>query len=135
VVKACNQLVTAQMIEAVSEALVLGSRAGVDPEKILDVLSAGLAANKVMEVRRQKFLEHDFSPSFRARLHAKDLAIVLETARELGVALPSAGVVAQMFSALLGQGRGDEDHSALVTVLEGLSGHRVGAAAPPASSS
>jgi 2-hydroxy-3-oxopropionate reductase len=135
VVKACNQLVTGQVIEAVSEALVLGSKAGIDPEKLLDVLSAGLAANKVMEVRRQKFLEHDFSPSFRARLHAKDLAIVLETAREFGVAVPGTSLVAQMFSALLGQGRGDEDHSALVTVVEGLAGHRVGAAAPRAGSS
>jgi 2-hydroxy-3-oxopropionate reductase len=135
VVKACNQLVTGQVIEAVSEALVLGSKAGIDPEKLLDVLSAGLAANKVMEVRRQKFLEHDFSPSFRARLHAKDLAIVLETAREFGVAVPGTSLVAQMFSALLGQGRGDEDHSALVTVVEGLAGHRVGAAASRAGSS
>src|SRR4029078_9597288 len=62
VVKACTQVVVALTIEAVSEALVLGSRAGVDPATIIEVLSGGLAANKVMEVRGRNFLEHDFTP-------------------------------------------------------------------------
>src|SRR5215469_6372073 len=72
VVKACNQIVVALTIEAVSEALVLGSKAGVDPAVILKVLSGGLAANRVMEVRGRNFLEHDFTPGFKIALHDKD---------------------------------------------------------------
>jgi 2-hydroxy-3-oxopropionate reductase len=127
VVKACNQVVVALTIEAVSEALVLGSKAGVDPATIIEVLSGGLAANKVMEVRGRNFLEHDFTPGFRIDLHHKDLGIALRTAREYGVALPSTAAVDQMLQALRSGGRGDRDHSALLTHIEDLSNHEIGA--------
>ena len=87
VVKACNQVVVAITIAAVSEALVLGSKAGVEPERILDVLGGGLAANRVMEMRRRNFLEHDFTPGFRIDLHHKDLGIALESGDAYGVPL------------------------------------------------
>jgi 2-hydroxy-3-oxopropionate reductase len=127
VVKACNQVVVALTIEAVSEALVLGSKAGVDPATIIEVLSGGLAANKVMEVRGRNFLEHDFTPSFRVDLHHKDLGIALQTAREYGVALPNTAAVDQMLQALRSNGRGDRDHSALLTHIEDLAQHTIGA--------
>ena len=127
VVKACNQVVVALTIEAVSEALVLGSKAGVDPATIVEVLSGGLAANKVMEVRGRNFLEHDFTPGFRIDLHHKDLGIALQTAREYGVALPNTAAVDQMLQALRGNGRGGSDHSALLTHIEDLSNHEIGA--------
>jgi 2-hydroxy-3-oxopropionate reductase len=127
VVKACNQVVVALTIEAVSEALVLGSKAGVDPATIIEVLSGGLAANKVMEVRRRNFLEHDFTPGFRIDLHHKDLGIALATAREYGVALPSTAAVDQMLQALRSNGRGDRDHSALLTHIEDLAQHTISA--------
>jgi 2-hydroxy-3-oxopropionate reductase len=126
VVKACNQVVVALTIEAVSEALVLGSKAGVDPATIIEVLSGGLAASKVMEVRGRNFLEHDFTPGFRIDLHHKDLGIALQTAREYGVALPSTAAVDQMLQALRSNGRGDRDHSALLTHIEDLAQHRIG---------
>jgi len=129
VVKACNQVVVALTIEAVSEALVLGSRAGVDPATIIEVLSGGLAANKVMEVRGRNFLEHDFTPGFRIDLHHKDLGIALQTAREYGVALPNTAAVDQMLQALRSNGRGDRDHSALLTHIEDLARHTIGAPA------
>ena len=129
VVKACNQVVVALTIEAVSEALVLGSKAGVDPATIIEVLSGGLAANKVMEVRGRNFLEHDFTPGFRIDLHHKDLGIALATAREYGVALPSTAAVDQMLQALRSNGRGDRDHSALLTHIEDLAQHTIGAPA------
>jgi 2-hydroxy-3-oxopropionate reductase len=129
VVKACNQVVVALTIEAVSEALVLGSKAGVDPATIIEVLSGGLAANKVMEVRGRNFLEHDFTPGFRIDLHHKDLGIALSTAREYGVALPSTAAVDQMLQALRSNGRGDRDHSALLTHIEDLAQHTIGAPA------
>ena len=128
VVKACNQVVVALTIEAVSEALVLGSKAGVDPATIIEVLSGGLAANKVMEVRGRNFLEHDFTPGFRIDLHHKDLGIALQTAREYGVALPNTAAVDQMLQALRSNGRGDRDHSALLTHIEELAQHTIGAA-------
>ena len=129
VVKACNQVVVALTIEAVSEALVLGSKAGVDPATIIEVLSGGLAANKVMEVRGRNFLEHDFTPGFRIDLHHKDLGIALQTAREYGVALPNTAAVDQMLQALRSNGRGDRDHSALLTHIEDLAQHTIGAPA------
>jgi 2-hydroxy-3-oxopropionate reductase len=129
VVKACNQIVVALAIEAVSEALVLGSKAGVAPEKILEVLSGGLAANKVMEVKRNKFLQHDFEPGGKVEFHRKDLVIALEAGREYGVPLPITAVVCQMFEALMAKGRGGWDHSALLTVIEDWAQH--GIAPPP----
>ncbi|WP_273844601.1 2-hydroxy-3-oxopropionate reductase [Rubrobacter calidifluminis] len=122
VVKAANQIVVALTIEAVSEALVLGSKGGVSAEKILDVLSGGLAGNRVMEVKREKFLSHVFEPGFRAELHHKDLGIALAAGREYGVALPVTAIVDQMLLSMKKKGWGGEDHSALLRVIEDLSG-------------
>lgn len=126
VVKAANQIVVALTIEAVSEALVLGSRGGVSPEKILDVLGGGLAGNKVMEVKREKFLSHRFDPGFRSELHHKDLGIALAAGREYGVALPVTAIVDQMLLSMRQKGWGGEDHSALLRVIEDLSQHEIG---------
>jgi 2-hydroxy-3-oxopropionate reductase len=126
VVKACNQIVVALIIEAVSEALVLGSRAGVDPAKILQVLNGGLAANRVIELRGASMLAHDFAPGGRIKTHHKDLGIILELGRMYGVSLPVTALVDQMFASLETRGRGDLDHSALLTYLEDLAGHRIG---------
>jgi 2-hydroxy-3-oxopropionate reductase len=131
VVKACNQVVVALTIEAVSEALVLGSKAGVDPATIIEVLSGGLAGNKVMTVRGRNFLEHDFEPGFRIDLHHKDLGIALATGRELGVPLPATAAVNEMLGALRAKGLGNRDHSALLTFVEELAQHRI--AAPTAA--
>ena len=125
VVKAANQIVVALTIEAVSEALVLGSKGGVAPEKILEVLSGGLAGNKVMEVKREKFLSHEFEPGGKVEFHRKDLRIALEAGREYGVPLPVTAVVGQMFEALMAKGRGGWDHSSLLTVIEELAQHEI----------
>jgi 2-hydroxy-3-oxopropionate reductase len=121
VVKAANQIVVALVMEAVAEALVLGSRAGVDPEKMLDVLSGGLAGNRVMEVKREKYLSRHFEPGGQVKYHRKDLGIALAAGTEYGVALPATAVVDQMFGALIARGRDGWDHSALVTLVEELS--------------
>ncbi|GCE45326.1 2-hydroxy-3-oxopropionate reductase [Thermosporothrix hazakensis] len=126
IVKACNQIVVALTIEAVGEALVLGSRAGVRPEKILQVLGGGLAANRVMELRGPNMLAHNFTPGFRIRLHHKDLGIALSTARAFGTSLPVTALIDQMLAALEANGRGELDHSALLTYLEDLAQHRIG---------
>src|ERR687894_2335332 len=125
VTKAANQIVVALTIEAVSEALVLGSRGGVSPEKILEVLSGGLAGNKVIEVKREKFLSHKFDPGFRSELHHKDLGIALAAGREYGVVLPVTAIVDQMLLAMRKKGWGGEDHAALLTFVEVLAGHEI----------
>ena len=126
VVKACNQIVVALVIEAVSEALVLGSKAGVDPAKILQVLNGGLAANRVIELRGTSMLAHDFAPGGRIKTHHKDLGIILELGRMYGVSLPVTAQVDQMFASLVTRGRGELDHTALLTYLEDLADHQIG---------
>ena len=126
VVKACNQVVVALTIEAVSEALVLGSKAGVDPAVIIQVLSGGLAANRVMEIRGTNFLQHNFQPGFKIALHEKDLGIALAAGHEYGVPLPVTAIVDQMLQALKVRGQGEQDHSALLTLIEDWAQHRIG---------
>jgi 2-hydroxy-3-oxopropionate reductase len=125
IVKACNQVVVALVIEAVSEALVLGSKAGVEPSVILEVLGGGLAQNRVMDLRGSSMIEHQFAPGFKARLHRKDMGIILDVAREFGVALPVSALVNQMFTTLVERGDGELDHSALLTIVENLSNHSI----------
>jgi 2-hydroxy-3-oxopropionate reductase len=131
VVKACNQVLVAVIFGGVAEALVLGSKLGVEPATILDVLSGGMAANRVMEVRRRNFLEHDFAPGFKIDLHHKDLEIALSSAGDADVALPLAALVQQMLRQLRAAGHGDEDDSALLRVAEAAAGHRIGDGSPP----
>lgn len=122
VVKACNQIVVALTIEAIGEALVLGTKAGVEPKNILHVLGGGLAANRFMEQRGPSMLAHDFAPGGRVRFHHKDLGIALALARASGVSLPVTALVDQMFASLEASGRADLDHSALLLYLEELAG-------------
>ena len=126
VVKVCNQVVVAVVIEAVAEALVLGAKAGVDPSRIADVLQGGLAATKVLEMRRENMLTGRFDPGFRVRLHLKDLKNALELGREIEVALPAAAQVEQLMVAMAALGRADYDHSGLVTLLEDMASFRLG---------
>ncbi len=124
VTKAANQIVVALVMEALSEALVLGSEAGVSPGKIIEVLSGGLAASKVLEVKGEKFVSHDFAPGGKVEFHHKDLGIALAAGREYGVALPAAAMVNEMFRALKVRGKAGWDHSALITLIEEWSRHR-----------
>jgi len=127
-VKACNQIVVALTFEAVSEALVLGSKAGVDPHKIVQVLSGGLAGNKVLELRGESMIAHNFQPGFRINLHRKDLGIALDAGKSYNVALPATAQVNQMFTAMVASGFGDLDHSALLRHIEALAEHEIGQA-------
>ncbi|HLZ62808.1 MAG TPA: 2-hydroxy-3-oxopropionate reductase [Ktedonosporobacter sp.] len=121
VVKACNQVVVALVIAAVSEGLVLGAKAGVDPEVLLQVLSGGLAQNRVMDLRGPTMIQHHFAPGGKAQFHRKDLGIALQLARNSDVSLPLTAIVDQLFTTLVAHQQGGLDHSALLTVLERLS--------------
>ena len=126
IVKACNQVVVALNYAAVSEALVLGAKAGVDPEKIVEVLSGGLAASRVLEMRGPSMIEHQFAPGFRVNLHRKDLGIALATGKEHAVPLPVTALVSQFFDMLAAEGHGDLDHSSLLSLFEKFAQHTVG---------
>jgi 2-hydroxy-3-oxopropionate reductase len=126
IVKACNQVVVALNYAAVSEALVLGAKAGVDPEKIVEVLSGGLAASRVLEMRGPTMIQHQFEPGFRVNLHRKDLGIALATGKEHAVPLPVTALVGQFFDMLAAEGRGELDHSSLLSLFEGFAHHTIG---------
>jgi len=126
VAKACNQVLVAVIFGGLAEALVLGSKLGVDPAAILDAVGGGMAANRIMEVRRDNFLEHDFAPGFKVDLHHKDLEIALGASGEVHAPLPLTAEVQQMFRQLRASGHGGEDDSALLRVAEQRAAHRLG---------
>lgn len=122
VTKACNQVMVGLAIEAVAEALTLAKKSGVDVGKVRQALLGGFAASKVLDVHGQRVIDRNFKPGFRMKLHRKDMAIALQTAKEQGVSMPAAAIVAaQMDKAILAQG-GDVDHSGLALLVEQMSG-------------
>jgi len=121
-VKACNQIQVALNFIGMAEALVLGAKAGVKPEIIIKVLSAGYAQTRVMDVRGPRIVAGDYAPGFRSRFHYKDLNIIRETARAYGASLPASALAHELFTAMQANGWGDLDHSAVVKVIEQLSG-------------
>jgi 2-hydroxy-3-oxopropionate reductase len=121
-VKAANQLIVAGTIELVSEAIVLLESQGVDMPPAIEVLAGGLAGNQILERKAAGMLARRFDPGFRIDLHHKDLQIVQAAARDAGVAIPVTALVAQMLVALRSLDRGSLDHSAILTLIEDLSG-------------
>jgi 2-hydroxy-3-oxopropionate reductase len=122
VVKAANQLVVGGIYGLVAEAIVLLEASGVDAAVGLDVLAGGLAGSRILELKRKSMVERRFAPGFRIDLHHKDMGIALAAARQADVALPLTGLVAQLVAAGRAMGYGSLDHSALLKVVEQLSG-------------
>jgi len=122
VCKVCNQIIVALNIQAVSEALTFARKAGADPAKVRQALLGGFATSRILEVHAERMLNRTFNPGFRVRLHQKDLNLALSAAREMGMALPNTAIAQQMFSAVVAQGGGDLDHSALVQAIELMAG-------------
>ncbi|PZG22009.1 2-hydroxy-3-oxopropionate reductase [Nonomuraea aridisoli] len=121
-VKAANQLIVAANLQALAEAVVFLEAHGVDLDAALDVLAGGLAGSAVLTQKRANMVTRTFEPGFRLALHHKDMGIVTSAAREAGVALPSAALVAQLVAAANAAGDGALDHSALLRGVERLSG-------------
>ena len=118
VTKLANQIIVAANIEALSEALVLSQKAGVDPARVFDAIRGGLAGSAVMEAKGPMMLDRNFNAGFRIRLHQKDLRNVLQTAQELNVPLPVTALVQQMLGSLVNHGEAEADHSAILHFLE-----------------
>lgn len=120
ITKLANQIIVAANIEALSEALVLAQRAGVDPEKVWNAIRGGLAGSAVMEAKGPMMLDRNFRPGFRIRLHQKDLRNVLQTAQELNVPLPATALMQQILGALVNEGEADSDHAAILHFIEDM---------------
>ena len=120
--KVANQIIVALTIEAVAEALLFAKKAGADPVKVREALMGGFASSRILEVHGDRMNKRTFDPGFRIRLHRKDLALALDAARSLELALPNTAATAQLMNAALALGDGDIDHSGLIRTLESLSG-------------
>jgi 2-hydroxy-3-oxopropionate reductase len=123
-VKAANQLVVAGIIGVVAEAIVFLEAHGVDTAAAVRVLRGGAAGSTILDRKADSMLVRDFTPGFRAELHHKDLGIVQSAARQAGVVLPLGATVAQLMASLTAQGHGGLDHTALLQLVDQLSGRR-----------
>jgi 2-hydroxy-3-oxopropionate reductase len=121
-VKAANQLIVGGVIELVAEAIVFLEAHNVDTGAAMTVLAGGMAGNRVLDTKAAGMLARAFPPGFRVDLHHKDMGIVTTAAREKGVAVPLGALVAELIGSLRAQGHGGLDHSALLMVIEQLSG-------------
>lgn len=125
VTKLANQIMVACNIAAMGEALVLAAKAGLDPEVVFNAVKGGLAGSTVLNAKAPMVMSRNFKPGFRIRLHQKDLRNALLAAESMKVALPLTSLVQQMLMALMNAGKGDLDHSAIVTFIEQLAGTEV----------
>ncbi len=125
VCKIANQIIVALTIEAVGEALLLVSKAGVDPEKVRQALMGGFASSRVLEIHGERMINRCFEPGFRIELQQKDLEIALASASALGVCLSNTAAVHEMFNACIAHGGAKWDNSAIVKMMEKLANHEI----------
>lgn len=122
VVKACNQVAVALILEGLVEAVTLGSAAGIDPETVLGVLAGGMVGGRMLEARGPALVSRRHEPGFRLEHHLKDLRIALAEARERGIELPATPIVERLMEQLDDAGRGAENHTALIDAVERAGG-------------
>jgi len=131
VAKAANQIMVAAQMVAMGELLLFAQKAGVDPLKVVEAIRGGAAQCWTLDVKPPRLFAGNRAPGFKAAMQAKDLNIVLETAREYGIPLPSAAVDAQLYNAMLQNGMGGLDNSAVIGILEALAGVKLKSPEPP----
>ena len=122
IAKAANQIMVAAQMVAMGELLIFAKKAGADPQKVVEAIRGGAAQCWTLDVKPPRLFAGNRNPGFKAHMQAKDLAIIMETAREYGVALPSAAVDGQLFNAMLQMGMANLDNSAVIGVIEALTG-------------
>jgi 2-hydroxy-3-oxopropionate reductase len=120
--KLANQIIVACNIAAMGEALVLATKAGLDPEVVFNAIKGGLAGSTVLNAKAPMAIARNFKPGFRIRLHQKDLRNALLAAEEFKVPLPLTGIVQGMIVSLMNEGKGEWDHSGIVTAIEKMAG-------------
>jgi 2-hydroxy-3-oxopropionate reductase len=122
IAKAANQIMVAAQMVAMGELLIFAQKAGADPQKVVEAIKGGAAQCWSLDVKPPRLFNGNRMPGFKAYMQAKDLNIVLETARQYGVPLPSAAIHTQLFNAMLEMGLADYDNSAVIAVIEKLAG-------------
>jgi 2-hydroxy-3-oxopropionate reductase len=120
IAKACNQVMVAAQMVAMGELLILAKKAGADPEKVVAAIQGGAAQCWTLDVKPPRLFAGNRNPGFKAYMQAKDLGIVMDTAREYGIPLPGAAVHTQLFNAMLSMGFSELDNSAVLAVIESL---------------
>lgn len=120
VAKCANQIMVAAQMVAMGELMVFAQKAGADPQKVVKAIQGGAAQCWALDVKPQRLFAGNRQPGFKAHMQDKDLGIVMETAREYGIPLPTTAVNTQLFDAMLAMGMGDLDNSAVIGVLESL---------------
>jgi 2-hydroxy-3-oxopropionate reductase len=125
VAKAANQVMVAAQMVAMGELLIFSQKAGVDPRKVIEAIKGGAAQCWTLDVKPPRLFAGNRLPGFKSSMMAKDLNIILETAREYGIPLPSAAVDAQLYNAMLQNNMGELDNSAVVAVIEDLAGTKL----------
>jgi 2-hydroxy-3-oxopropionate reductase len=120
IAKAANQIMVAAQMVAMGELLIFARKAGADPQKVVEAIKGGAAQCWTLDVKPPRLFTGNRSPGFKAHMQAKDLNIIMETAREYGIPLPSAAVDTQLFNAMLEMDMGDLDNSAVIGVIETL---------------
>ncbi len=122
IAKAANQIMVAAQMVAMGELLIFAKKAGADPVKVVEAIRGGAAQCWTLDVKPPRLFQGNRQPGFKAYMQAKDLNIIIETAREYGIPLPSAALDAQLYNAMLQQGLGGQDNSAVIAVIESLAG-------------
>ncbi len=122
IAKAANQIMVAAQMVAMGELLVLAQKAGADPEKVVQAIRGGAAGCWTLDNKPQRLFSGNRGPGFKAYMQAKDLGIIMDTAREYGIPLPSAAVHTQLYNAMLEMGMAELDNSAVLGVIEKLAG-------------
>ncbi len=125
VAKAANQIMVAAQMVAMAELLIFSQKAGVDPQKVVEAIKGGAAQCWTLDVKPPRLFAGNRSPGFKSHMMAKDLNIILETARDYGIPLPSAAVDAQLYDDMLQNGMGDLDNSAVVGMIEEFAGTKL----------
>ena len=123
--KIANQIIVALTIEAVGEALLLASKAGVNPNKVRQALIGGFASSRILEIHGERMIKREFNPGFRVELHLKDLNIALSNAHSLGISLPNTATTQKLFNACIAQGDAKFDSSVMIRALEKLANYEI----------
>ena len=121
IAKAANQIMVAAQMVAMGELLIFAKKAGANPEKVVEAIKNGAAQCWTLDQKTPRLFYGNRAPGFKAYMQAKDLGIVIETARQVGVSLPNTAVVSQLYQAMLQMGFGELDNSAIIAVIEALS--------------
>lgn len=125
IAKAANQIMVAAQMVAMAELLIFSQKAGADPVKVVEAIRGGAAQCWTLDVKPPRLFQGNRQPGFKAYMQAKDLNIIIETAREYGIPLPSAALDAQLYNAMLQQGLGELDNSGVIAMIESLAGEKL----------